>query len=181
MVIFGGPGGSMSVYTSQYSYFLQAYQQGQHGWPVEGASDPVVRFIREFSKERPDARVLDLGCGEGRHALLFAENGFSSVGMDYQLLAIERARKIARGRGIKSGLYFVGGDLFQLPFREGVFDVVLDYGCLHHVKKSDFDLYLQAILPVMRSRCYFLLSCFSTRFRHHPGEKRTRDWLIHRG
>ena len=28
-------------------------------------------------------RMLDLGCGEGRHTLLFAKVGFFTVGLDY--------------------------------------------------------------------------------------------------
>jgi hypothetical protein len=28
---------------------------------------------------------------------------------------------------------------------------------------------------------YFLLSCFSTKFKHHPNERRTRNWLVHAG
>ena len=171
----------MGIYTRQREYFQQAYARGEHGWPVEGPSEPVVRFMRTLERGRAGARVLDLGCGEGRHTLLFAENGCFTVGLDYQPLAIARAREIARRRGIGSGFHFLVADLFHLPFREGAFDVVLDYGCLHHVKKSDADRYLKSVLPVMKPGAHFLLSCFSTRFRHYPGERRTRDWLVHRG
>jgi SAM-dependent methyltransferase len=171
----------MGIYAAQRGYFHQAYLEGEHGWPVEGPSEPVVRFIGRFKKEHPSGRVLDIGCGEGRHTFLFAENGYAAVGLDYQPLAVARAREIAKRRGLASGFRFVLGDVFHLPFRADSFDVLLDYGCLHHVKKSDFGQYLRSVLPLLADGGHFLLCCFSTRFRHHPGEKRTRDWMVHRG
>jgi SAM-dependent methyltransferase len=172
-----------SLYSTQRGYFKKAYQTGEHGWPVEGPSQPVKRFLRQHKhkKERSGERVLDIGCGEGRHTRLFSEKGYFSVGLDYQPLAIARAREIGKRRGMTRPVFFAIGDVFHLPFRAGAFGILLDYGCLHHVKKSDFGRYLKSVLSVLSDGGYFLLSCFSTRFRHHPGERRRRDWLVHRG
>ena len=91
----------MGIYTAQRGYFRQAYLEGEHGWPVEGPSEPVVRFVGRFKKEHPTGRVLDIGCGEGRHTFLFAENGYAAVGLDYQPLAVARAREIAKRCGVR--------------------------------------------------------------------------------
>lgn len=168
----------MNIYSSQKAYFAKAYETGEHGWPVSEPSKSVVRFLETFRRECPSGSVLDMGCGEGRHAALFSQHSYQTIGMDNQPLALKRARHLVRPN---HHLYFVLGELFALPFPAHSFDVILDYGLFHHVRKRDTALYLTHVLPVLKSGGYFLLSCFSMKFRHYPGEKRTRDWLVHRG
>jgi SAM-dependent methyltransferase len=171
----------MSVYLRQKRYFEKAYQTGEHGWPTTEPSRFVVEFLKGFDRQKYRGRVLDIGCGEGRHTLLFAASGHRAVGVDLQSLAIRRARKFARQKGLSKHFRFAVGDVFSLPFQPASFDVLIDYGCLHHVRKRDFSRYLRGTYPLLRPGGYFLLSCFSHRFKHHPGERRTRDWLVHRG
>ena len=67
------------------------------------------------------ARVLDVPCGQGRHAHLMAEVGLDVTGLDYSphLLAI------ARRRGTGPTLRYVRGDMRRLPARwTGRFDAV---------------------------------------------------------
>lgn len=171
----------MNIYTSQKKYFKKAYQTGEHGWPVEGPSAPVARFLDRFKKEKRAGRVLDIGCGEGRHAALFARHGYQAIGLDYEPLALARADRIVGSGSARPNLRFVLGDVFHLPFEPNSFDVILDYGCLHHVRKQDTSAYLTSVVPSLKPGGYFLLSCFSMHFKHHPDEKRTRDWLVHKG
>src|SRR3954451_14024213 len=69
------------------------------------------------------ARILDVPCGQGRHAHLLAEAGFDVDGRDYSrdLLAI------ARRRGTGPRLRYVRGDRLALPARwTGRFDAVVN-------------------------------------------------------
>jgi ubiquinone/menaquinone biosynthesis C-methylase UbiE len=69
------------------------------------------------------ARVLDVPCGQGRHAHLLAEAGYDVDGLDYspELLAI------ARTRGTGKRLRYTRGDMRKLPARwTGRFDAVLN-------------------------------------------------------
>ncbi|MGB3939933.1 MAG: class I SAM-dependent methyltransferase [Candidatus Manganitrophaceae bacterium] len=172
---------AMAIYASQKKYFEKAYRTGEHGWPVEGPSPPVVRFLTHFKKENRSGRILDIGCGEGRHAALFAREGYRAVGLDNQPLAVERAAQIAGNGRVRRNLRFLVGDVFHLPFGPQAFDVILDYGCLHHICRRDTAVYLKNVVPLLKPGGYFLLSCFSTRFKHHPEEKRKRNWLVHNG
>jgi len=69
------------------------------------------------------ARVLDVPCGQGRHAHLLAEAGFDVDGLDYSahLLAV------ARRRGTGPRLRYRQGDMRKLPARwTGRFDGVVN-------------------------------------------------------
>jgi SAM-dependent methyltransferase len=171
----------MSLYKEQKRFFEKAYRTGVHGWPVEDPSRFVVEFLKTFRRKNLKGRILDIGCGEGRHTLLFAEAGYAATGVDLQPLAIRRAKDFSKLKRVKGGFQFVLGDVFSLPFRLNHFDVLIDYGCLHHVMKKDFSRYLKSTLPLLRPGGYFLLSCFSDKFKHHPEERRRRDWMVHRG
>jgi len=69
------------------------------------------------------ARILDVPCGQGRHAHLLAEAGFDVDGYDYSADLLEVARK----RGTASRLRYRRGDMRSLPRTwTGRFDAVLN-------------------------------------------------------
>jgi ubiquinone/menaquinone biosynthesis C-methylase UbiE len=70
-----------------------------------------------------ESRVLDVPCGQGRHAHLLAEAGYDVDGLDYsnELLAV------ARKRGTGPRLRYTRGDMRKMPARWGRrFDAVLN-------------------------------------------------------
>ena len=69
-----------------------------------------------------DARILDVPCGQGRHAHLLAEAGFDVTGLDYSLDLLKRAKK----RGAGTHLRYERGDMRSMPKKwSGRFDAVL--------------------------------------------------------
>ncbi|HNT86379.1 MAG TPA: class I SAM-dependent methyltransferase [Candidatus Hydrogenedentes bacterium] len=156
-------------------YFRHAYRTGEHGWAVEEPSPYAVDFLRRLSSVTPGGVVLDVGCGEGRHAIAAARLGFRVIGIDYEPLALRRARRFAKANRIKE-IAFRVADVLDLPFPNASYDVVLDYGCLHHQKKTDWPRYRGSILRVLKPRGYYVLSVFSPRFRLFQGA--TRSWHI---
>lgn len=69
------------------------------------------------------SRLLDVPCGQGRHAHLLAEAGFNVDGLDYS----EHLLGIARRRGTSRHLRYTRGDMRKLPAKwSGRFDAVLN-------------------------------------------------------
>ena len=57
-------------------------------------TEAEVRFIRERLRPPPGGRILDVGCGTGRHSVGLARLGFRVTGVDLsgQMLALARQR-----------------------------------------------------------------------------------------
>jgi D-alanine-D-alanine ligase len=70
-----------------------------------------------------DACILDLCCGQGRHALELARRGYSNIfGVDRSHYLISRARRISRKEGYS--VTFREGDARKLRFSSSKFDLI---------------------------------------------------------
>lgn len=58
------------------------------------------RFLAQEVAGLAPGRVLDLACGEGRHAVWLAEQGWQAHGVDFSEVAIEKARRLAEARAV---------------------------------------------------------------------------------
>jgi len=168
-----------NAYDENRRYFRRAYETGCHGWQADEPSPYVAKNLATVAGTTAGRRLLDLGCGEGRHCLLAARMGFLPTGVDYEPMAIRRAKANARRAGLANRIYWLVADVFALPLPPESFDAVVDYGCLHHQKKSDWPRYRAAIMAMLRPEGYFLLSVFSTAFRAYGPQD--RSWHLAHG
>lgn len=89
-----------------------------------------ARVAQEF-RERGCEKILDLGCGSGRHVVGLARLGFRVFGMDISGTALRLTRQWLGEQKLQS--HTVQGDLrFPLPFRDASFSGVLSTQVIHH-------------------------------------------------
>ncbi len=79
--------------------------------------------------ELEGTRVLDLGCGFGRHMYVASEAGAEVVGIDLSG-GVDLAR---RNNAQHPRCHVVQGSIFDRPLRDGIFDIVWSFGVLHHL------------------------------------------------
>lgn len=100
-----------------------------HTWRT--AANSAAYLLPEL---RPDMAVLDIGCGPGTItadlAALVPQGGVT--GLDAAADVLERARAVARERGLDN-VRFTTGDVHALDFPDGSFDVVHAHQVLQHV------------------------------------------------
>lgn len=104
-------------------------------------NEDIIRFcasliqkrltLDRYDVKRRVERVLDLGCGNGRHAMYFARQGIEAFGIDISDQAIAWAGEWAQSEGLN--VDFRVGDIASLPYEDGTFDAVVTHGVLDHV------------------------------------------------
>ncbi|WP_435333328.1 class I SAM-dependent methyltransferase [Haloarchaeobius sp. TZWWS8] len=96
---------------------------------------PEVESFVEDAAIPADARGLDLGCGNCRHAELLTSRCARVVGADISRGLLETARRRADERGFSVAL--VQSDASMLPFGDDSFDIVVYVATLHHLPTRD--------------------------------------------
>jgi SAM-dependent methyltransferase len=89
----------------------------------------------ERLKVRAGERLLDAGCGEGRHCFGALARGAHVVGLDLEHASLQAASKTLESCASKDGLLgaMVQGNTFQLPFPDESFDKIICSEVMEHV------------------------------------------------
>ena len=100
--------------------YLRLYQ-----FPAKRTDPEIAFLVTELTSRISPTMgwVLDLACGQGRHAIALARHGFRVVGLDYQMNLLQEAAHAARACEVVAPL--VRGDMRRLPF-VGAFDAVIN-------------------------------------------------------
>jgi SAM-dependent methyltransferase len=85
-------------------------------------TEQEIGFLVDALELAPGRRVLDVGCGPGRHALALARRGIEVLGVDLSDDFIALARDAAENEGLPAR--FEVGDVRELAY-EAEFDAVL--------------------------------------------------------
>lgn len=125
--------------------------------------DPfVIRAIPKL-QEAGIQRVLDLGFGVGRHAMLLAEYGFDVYGIDASENGLAYATEWAKQKG--QTLHLTTGDMAHLPFDDGFFDVVLTWNVIYHGLSAYIDQTISEIKRCLKPNGTLVCTLIST--KHH--------------
>lgn len=116
----------------------------QHPFPQWTAEERRHRLSAELCRYRylgleqamPGARFLDVGCGTGNRSMLAAKyfDVGEFVGLDGSRASLEVATKVAEEEGFYR-FTPVEASLFEIPFPDASFDVVVSWGVLHHTAR----------------------------------------------
>src|ERR1700694_4761834 len=82
-----------------------------------------VDQIEALLQLRPPRRILDLPCGQGRHAIELARRGYEVTGVDLSAFLLKVAEERARAAGVR--VRWLSGDMRQ-PLAGERFDVALN-------------------------------------------------------
>ncbi len=89
--------------------------QDYNSEPYTKNTEQEVHFlIKQFGNSFPK-KVLDVGCGTGRHAIILAEQGYDVTGIDLSEDLVRQAREKAKQMGLS--VNFVIQDAVTLPYQ----------------------------------------------------------------
>ena len=84
------------------------------------------RWINQNKKN-----ILDLGCGVGRHSILFALNNFYVYSFDISEVGIGETKKWSEELNL-SNIDFKVGDMLSLPYEDNSIDSIICYNVISH-------------------------------------------------
>jgi pseudaminic acid biosynthesis-associated methylase len=125
-------------------------------------SDINKNFLSDIPR---NAKILEVGCNIGLQLQLLQKMGFTNLyGIELQEYAVEKAKTITKGINI------IQGSGFDIPFRDGYFNLVYTSGVLIHINPDH--------LPTIISEVYRCTSKYIFGFEYYA-DKLTN--ILYRG
>ena len=121
-----------------------------------------------------ECEVLDLGCGHGMAAIVFARAGARVSALDLSAGYLAEAQRRAEANGV-SGIQWVQGDAEHLPFADNRFDRIWGNAILHHLDVSRIGAEIARVLRPGG------LAVFCEPWGENPVLEMARRWLPYPG
>ena len=105
-----------------------------------------------YSLELPGScckgRLLDAGCGSGKYALPLRMRGFEVVALDVSHHALKTAEE--RCARLNLDIDPVAANVYEIPFKNGCFDVIWCYGVLQHLLLKERELAIHEFMRLLK-------------------------------
>jgi len=116
----------------------------------------ISLFVKTF-KEKGYKRVLDLGCGSGRHTVYLAEKGFKVYGLDNSSTAIQIAKKWLSSKNLSAN-FQIQEMTEDFPYKNSFFDVVISVQVIHHSNTSQIKGIVKEIERVLKKGGFIFIT-----------------------
>lgn len=110
---------------------------------------PTVKDVVEIFKKEKIRKILDLGCGTGRHSIFLAQSGFDVTASDIS----ERGLEVTKLKAKKNGLRIetVCNDMREISFKDQTFDAVVCTWVSGHGTLEDMKRHANEMMRVVRN------------------------------
>lgn len=125
----------------------EVYGRETYYWGTEPSG--LAKTAVEHLPDKPEGlRLIDVGAGEGRDAVFFADRGLDVYAMDVSPAGLQKARRLADERGVE--ITTIEADANEFEFPEPV-DVVFSSGAVQfirpEVRPRQFERFRRATNP----------------------------------
>lgn len=103
-------------------------ERSGHLWWIP--DQQLAALSKAWRREGTTQRVLDVGCGMGRHAHLLASEGFEVYGSDHSVSAIENCKAWFAEDSLQGAFWC--SELDDVPYPDGYFDAIVAFNSIYH-------------------------------------------------
>ncbi len=114
--------------------------------------EDIVPFLNK------DAKVLDVGCGDGRHALYLAGSGFQVDACDISTNAIEKLDYLKKRSGLR--IHTCVCDVLDFEFRYK-YDLIIVHGVLQFIERAKQPKVLELLKKWTNINGYHIIALFT--------------------
>jgi tellurite methyltransferase len=127
---------------------------------VSSFGKPSQEFYDLIHRLPPHAKVLDLGCGEGRNALFLAEHGCEVTAVDISVSGIQKLQHLAASRALSIQTAVQDMRTYTL---QDFFDLIISHGCLHLIARDEWQPLLAQCQHYTKPGGYNVIVVFTDR------------------
>lgn len=129
---------------------------------LEYPDEAVIRYIMDESTRKAGSgqnRILDFGCGTGRHAILMAKNGYRVTAMDYVASCLDKLKLWADKEQLS--IEILQNQALKLPSRDKSFDIIVAWGSVFLSRKEQVIELLKELNRVLELCGKIIIECRS--------------------
>ena len=149
------------------------------GFPGSKQTSEELDKIEALVGVHPPMKVLDVGCGTGRHALEMAQRGYKVVGIDVAATYIDEAKREAEARGLDIVFRLQRGA--ELEEVSDYHFVLAFYHTLGFMTDKELARHFARIKAALMPTGKFLLMLAGPRLVPGMGSERTKNWAEKEG
>jgi len=110
--------------------------------------EDVPRIVKLLRKNKVK-KVLDLGCGSGRHTVYLAKNGFEVYGIDIAPVGIKLTKDWLKQENLRANLK-LGSIYRKLPYEDNFFDALIAVQVINHGKIESIRRLIKEMERILR-------------------------------
>jgi len=127
--------------------------------------EPHERFVVFAEKYlRPGMRILDHGCGKGRHSLYCARKGMEVHGVDASETAIKSLRERVEKGQLFELVKVTKSDICELPYPDAYFDGLVSVNVVNHGYLVDVKKFFLEMSRVLKPGGFLFILCAPIEF-----------------
>lgn len=140
-------------------------------------SELIVQFVFRNFKRDGKSKILDLGCGAGRHIYFMASENINPYGVDISQEGIEYTNELLKQNGLSATLNVSGAD--KIPYADDYFDGIISYGVLYYCNISEINKAAKEIFRVLKKNGKALLVVRNIKdYRHGKGKEIEKNTFL---
>jgi len=127
----------------------------------EEPEEVVVNFVASLKMRNQKLRVLDLGCGAGRHLIYVATQGIEAHGIDISETGLNLTRDRLRKRNLEA--HIIKCTMNKLPYVDSCFDAVISLHTIYHQKLKGIQETTSEIRRTLKKKGLLLINFLTKR------------------